>query len=46
MKGDKKVRGGKLRYVLVRDAGDWSVETPDDGAVLEQLEAWMASKRA
>lgn len=46
MKGDKKVRGGKLRYVLVHDAGDWSVETPDDEAVLEQLEAWMASKCA
>lgn len=46
MKGDKKVRGGKLRYVLVHDAGDWSVESPDDDTVLGQLEAWMASKRA
>lgn len=41
---DKKVRGGKLRYVLVRDAGDWTVESPEWDVVLETLEEWMAAK--
>ncbi len=44
MMGDKKVRDGRLRCVLVRDAGDWSVETPEPAALVEALEAWTAAK--
>lgn len=44
MKGDKKVRGGKLRYVVVRDPGSWTIEEPSDALVLEELNRWMDAK--
>lgn len=34
MKRDKKVRGGQLRFVVLRDVGDWAiVDVSDDDAV-------------
>lgn len=45
MMGDKKVREGRLRFVLPRDVGDWAVTAVDQPKVLEHLEAWAASKR-
>lgn len=41
---DKKVRDGRLRYVLVRDAGDWTISSPSRDEMLEVLEEWMATK--
>lgn len=46
MKGDKKVRGGRLRFVLPRDVGVWEVVEIDDDTVLEHLGAWVRSKEA
>lgn len=43
MKGDKKVRSGKLRFVLPRDVGSWEVVELDDAFVLEYLSAWQRS---
>lgn len=43
MKGDKKVRGGKLRFVLPRACGEWEVCELEDEFVLEYLEAWQRS---
>ncbi len=37
MKGDKKVRGGHLKFVLVQDVGQWQLEQVDDGDVLSAL---------
>ena len=44
MKRDKKARSGSVRFVLVRDVGDWTVEPVDDDVVLVALEAWAAGK--
>ena len=44
MKGDKKVRGGHLRFVLPREVGLWEVVEVDDETVLEHLGAWVRSK--
>ena len=44
MKGDKKVRGGSLRFVLPREVGLWEVVEVDDETVLEHLGAWARSK--
>lgn len=44
MKGDKKVRGGRLRFVLPREVGLWEVVEIDDETVLEHLGAWARSK--
>lgn len=46
MKGDKKVRGGRLRFVLPREVGLWEVAEVDDETVLEHLGAWARSKEA
>ena len=46
MKGDKKVRSGRLRFVLPRDIGRWEVSEVDDDTVLEHLGAWVRSKEA
>lgn len=43
MKRDKKSRGGRIRFVLVRDVGDWVVEDVDDATLLCELEAWIKS---
>lgn len=42
MKRDKKVRAGQLRFVLVRDVGDWEVADVDDAAVEEALTDFYA----
>ncbi|MEG0417401.1 3-dehydroquinate synthase [Gordonibacter sp.] len=46
MKRDKKVRQGKVRFVLPRDVGSWELADVDDAAILEHLEAWQRSKGA
>ena len=46
MKGDKKARGGAVRFVLPHDVGKWAVEEVPDEVLLEHLEAWRASKQA
>lgn len=38
MKRDKKVRGGQLRFVLVRDVGDWVLSDVDDADVAAALD--------
>lgn len=43
MKTDKKNRGGQIRFVLLRDVGDWFVEALSDELILEHLGAWKAS---
>ncbi len=43
MKGDKKVRSGKLRFVLPRACGEWEVCELEDEFVLEYLQAWQRS---
>ena len=43
MKGDKKVRSGKLRFVLPLACGEWEVCELEDEFVLEYLEAWQRS---
>lgn len=40
MKRDKKVRGGKLKFVLVRDVGDWELTEVSDADVLSSLDAY------
>ena len=41
--GDKKVRGGKIRMVLMRQIGDWEVAEIADDIIFEHLRAWEAS---
>lgn len=43
MKGDKKVRSGKLRFVLPEGPGAWRVQVLDDDFLLEYLAAWQRS---
>lgn len=43
MKSDKKNRGGQIRFVLLRDVGDWFVQALPDDLILEHLLAWKAS---
>lgn len=44
MLSDKKVRSNKLRFVLPRDVGVWSVEEIEPETVLAYLEAWQRNK--
>ena len=44
MKRDKKARGGKVRFVLPRDVGDWELVDVEDDVILEHLAAWQGSK--
>ena len=44
MKRDKKARGGKVRFVLPRDVGDWELVDVEDDVNLEHLAAWQGSK--
>ena len=46
MQSDKKARGGKIRFVLPRDVGDWTVREVDDETLREHLEAWARSKQS
>jgi 3-dehydroquinate synthase len=43
MQSDKKIRGGKIRMVLMEDIGQWEVTELDNELVLEHLRAWEAS---
>ncbi len=40
MKRDKKVRGGQLRFVLLRGGGDWALLDVDDQDVADALESF------
>lgn len=40
MKRDKKTRGGDVRFVLVRDVGDWQIAAVSDEALSSALRAW------
>ncbi|MRS13155.1 MAG: 3-dehydroquinate synthase [Actinobacteria bacterium] len=42
MKGDKKARGGVVRFVLLRAPGTWRVEEIDESLLLEELTAWAS----
>lgn len=41
MKRDKKTRASKLRFVILKDVADWSVEEVDDDVVLDALADFM-----
>ena len=43
MLGDKKVRDGKIRMVLMRAIGAWEVAEIADEVIFEHLRAWEAS---
>lgn len=45
MKRDKKARAGRVRFVVLRDVGDWALLEVDDEVILEHLRAREASKR-
>ncbi len=44
MRSDKKVRDGRIRFVLAEAAGSWRCEAVDDFVVREHLDAWVTSK--
>ncbi|MEN6429297.1 MAG: 3-dehydroquinate synthase, partial [Coriobacteriales bacterium] len=41
MRIDKKARGGAVRFVLLRDPGDWVVVPVEGGALRDALERWV-----
>jgi len=43
MRSDKKVRSGRVRFVLSRRPGEWAVEPVDEEILLPALEAWCGS---
>ncbi len=43
MMGDKKVRNGRLRFVLPQDVGNWCIKALQPELVLEHLQAWQNS---
>lgn len=45
MKGDKKCRGGNVRFVLPHDFTQWEVVEVDDDTLTEHLNAWCAHKQ-
>ena len=45
MLGDKKVRAGKIRMVLMREIGAWEVAEIEDDIIFEHLRAWEASRQ-
>lgn len=44
MRGDKKARSGKLRWVLPKGPGEWSCVPVEEAVIMEHLVAWSASK--
>lgn len=44
MKGDKKARGGQIRFVLLEDIAKWKLVTVPDDVIMEHLRAWCAAK--
>ncbi len=40
MKGDKKARGGRVRFVLPQDIGAWELVEVEDDVILAALGAW------
>ena len=44
MSGDKKVKRGKLRFVLPEDVGSWRVVEVENEVVLEHLVSWCNAK--
>ena len=44
MKRDKKARGGRVRFVLPRDVGDWQLIEVADDVILAHLQEWKAGK--
>lgn len=45
MLSDKKTLRGRIRFVLPRGAGDWTVREVDEETLREHLNAWMRSKK-
>ena len=45
MKGDKKCRGGQIRFVLLEDIARWKLVSVPDDIIMEHLGAWCAAKR-
>jgi 3-dehydroquinate synthase len=43
MKADKKSRQGAVRFVLLREPGEWSVAPVDDEVLLGALDRWLAA---
>lgn len=44
MKGDKKTRGGDIRFVLLEDIASWRLVVVPDDVIMQHLEAWCAAK--
>ena len=44
MKGDKKCRGGQIRFVLLEDIAKWKLVSVPDDIIMEHLRAWCAAK--
>ena len=44
MKGDKKARGGQVRFVLLEDIAKWKLVTVPDDVIMEHLQAWCTLK--
>lgn len=44
MKGDKKVKQGRLRFVLPEDVGAWQIVEVPTEVVLEHLNAWCGAR--
>lgn len=45
MKGDKKCRGGQVRFVLPHDFTQWEVVAVDDDTLMEHVNAWCNHKQ-
>lgn len=44
MKRDKKARHGQVRFMLLRDVGQWELVDVDDQTILQHLETYFAGK--
>ncbi len=44
MKRDKKARHGQVRFMLLRDLGQWELMDVDDATILRHLETYFAQK--
>lgn len=44
MKSDKKARSGQVRFVVLRQPGQWACEPVADSTIEEHLIAWVASR--